>query len=245
MPLLTCPDCNGSVSDAAISCPGCGRPLFAGGFVPQGSPAQPSPGTNGGGYATATSVGQGDADTVGRHYDARYDTPVGEADEGPHPWRRYWARLIDTALAAFCLGMVFFWDNPNAADDFDDSSFVLLVLFLWNFVEAAFLALWATTPGKGIFRIRVRTQDGRRLGYGQALVRAFSVWFRGMGMGIPFITVITNLVARHKLLEHGETTWDANGDYRVHHAHVSGWRWAVLVFIVGALFILTMGSYGA
>lgn len=27
MPLITCPDCSRSVSDAAPTCPGCGRPI--------------------------------------------------------------------------------------------------------------------------------------------------------------------------------------------------------------------------
>lgn len=39
MPLINCPDCGRSVSDAAPACPGCGRPLIEP-ARPQGRPPQ-------------------------------------------------------------------------------------------------------------------------------------------------------------------------------------------------------------
>ncbi len=38
MALLTCPDCNGPVSDQAAACPKCGRP-FRGRYPPTAQPA--------------------------------------------------------------------------------------------------------------------------------------------------------------------------------------------------------------
>lgn len=161
-------------------------------------------------------------------------------EDRPHPWYRYWARSVDI-LFAIPIGVftILFFD-PHALTT--DSSFwagILFSLLLWNFIEAGFLALLATTPGKALFRIRVTADDGGKLGYVQALRRSFDVWARGLGLGIPIVTAVTMLVARHKLLENGETPWDRQGASRVEHGKVGILSWIVLAVIYYVVLVIS------
>jgi hypothetical protein len=46
------------------------------------------------------------------------------------------------------------------------------------------------------------------------LTRDIEVWIKGMGIGFPLISLITELVSYNKLQKTGTTTWDA-GKYKV------------------------------
>lgn len=43
MGLITCPDCNSEISDAAVACPKCGRPTNPGSSVPHVNEKSPIP----------------------------------------------------------------------------------------------------------------------------------------------------------------------------------------------------------
>lgn len=183
MPLVKCPDCFGTVSDAAPACLSCGRPLSAGGFDP--------------------------VETVA-------------PEDRPHPWLRLWARGLDVGLAVIIGGFVLLLFAPHTMSEGANPWFpALFSLFLWNFIEAGLLSLWATTPGKSLFNIRVRREDGGKLTYLQALRRAFHVWWRGLALGIPIVNVVTMLIERRRLLKDGETAWDEKGTSRVDHGKVN------------------------
>jgi hypothetical protein len=114
--------------------------------------------------------------------------------------------------------------------------------FSYIFVESAMLALWGATPGKALLCVRVRRSNGEKLSYGEALTRAFRVWFRGRGMGIPIVTYIPLSIAYDHLQRHGITSWDADGEFVVSHQQPSAWRIILVVLIL--LAILGLAAYG-
>jgi hypothetical protein len=116
-------------------------------------------------------------------------------------------------------------------------------LFAWIFQEAVLLANCGTTPGKWLFKIKVRDREGRRLKFADALNRSFGVWLKGMGAGIPLISFIALLSSRSTLKRDGVTTWDQEGGFVVTHGTIGVLRSAVIVtLLVGYAFLGSVGS---
>ena len=149
-----------------------------------------------------------------------------------HPWRRFFARTVDLMsigiliffLFAFSVGYLFpnniggfvkFIENPIGA--------TIVLYVLWLPVEALFLSVGGTTPAKWIFGIRVTSQTGEKLSYGQALKRAFLVFVQGDGFGIPLVTLFTRLFAYRRLTKTGTTLWDTSVSSVVTHK-----KWGVI-----------------
>lgn len=150
-----------------------------------------------------------------------------------HPWRRFFARTVDVStiglllilLVAFAAGATM----PTKAEGFAKAlenpiiAGFLLYLF-WLPVEVAFLSLFGTTPAKWLFRIRVVHPDGELLSFSEAVNRTLLVWVRGVGIGIPFVALFTQLFAYFRLTRTGATLWDTSTNVVVIHQ-----QWGVLL----------------
>ena len=149
-----------------------------------------------------------------------------------NPWLRFLARMVDYALFFMALFAIS-WGRIESA------SIVPFEYFLWIPVEAAFLRWLGTTPGKWLLGIKL--QQGRilRLDYITALRRSFNVWFRGLGMGIPFINIICMLVAFQRLKLFKITSWDRDDHIHVSYRNIGKWRIVLAVLIA----VLGLGYY--
>ena len=148
------------------------------------------------------------------------------------PWVRYWARLIDIFLFCLCAGFVIGIVAPQLLTT-NDLLMGVLFTFAWCFVEPIFLSSWGATPGKALLRVSVRNSDGSLLDYGSALSRSFDVWFRGLGIGIPLVTLFTHLAAYNTLTKNGITSWDSSRNLRVVHDTIGSVRvFVAVVFVV-------------
>jgi len=163
-------------------------------------------------------------------------------DDRIHPWRRYLARTTDYVLfavpGAFALIFVMAALQPRLLSTMLDGTsellWSLLLVGFWVPIEAALLARFGTTPGKWLFGIRIAGAGGRRLTFSQAQRRAGRVWLRGMGCGIPLVTLFTHLAAYDKLKKKGVTPWDEDGGFTVSHADLGGGR----LFGAGAVCVI-------
>jgi len=165
------------------------------------------------------------------------DTECVPSGEQSRPWVRYWARMVDFFLFALLAGIVLAFVYAPALE-IPDALFGVILLFAYVFVEAAMLAAWGTTPGKVILNIRLRNGDGSKLSYADALSRAFNVWFRGEGIGIPIVALFTQISAYNRLMKQGLTSWDEEGSFKVTHRTIGAWRTIVVVLIMLGMFIL-------
>lgn len=158
------------------------------------------------------------------------------------PWVRYWARAVDFLLFCFLAGIVLTFVYEPALE-MPDAVFSIMLLFAYVFIEPAMLSGWGTTPGKALFKVRLRNNDGSKLSYGNALSRAFKVWFRGEGIGIPIVTLFTHICAYNRLTKQNITSWDEDGNFTVNHQVIEAWRIivAVLIFIAFA-FLIAFGE---
>lgn len=166
--------------------------------------------------------------------------PLPENVPRTRPWVRYWARLFDIVLFAFPAGFVLGVIAPELfLEPGGEWTLGLMVLLAWAFAEAAFLSAFGTTPGKWWFRIHLVPASGRRFSFGAALSRSLKVWFRGLGMGLPLVTIGALILAWYRLRGNGITSWDREEGVRVEHGTVGALRAAVAIaFFVAYFFFL-------
>ena len=160
------------------------------------------------------------------------------------PWVRYWARSIDFMCYCVFAGVVLAFTWP-AVLAIHQILFGMLLLFVYVFIEAAVLAVWGTTPGKALFRVRLQKSDGSKLTYKDALNRSIRVWMQGEGGGIPVLSLIMQIMAYNRLLNKGTTTWDETGKFTVSHQVIGTGRIGIIVLIFSVFILLmVMGSAG-
>lgn len=111
-------------------------------------------------------------------------------------------------------------------------------LYLTIPLEALFISVVGTTPGKWLGRIRVSDLEGGRASYRQALQRTFWVWVKGLGLGIPLVNYVSMWFARKKLIRDGKTWWDETAGTKVEHIEIPLWRYILVLIVAVALFLL-------
>jgi len=146
------------------------------------------------------------------------------------PWVRFFARMFDYLLLALLVAILNLPLMPLLL-------FSLFVPFVWVFIEAVLLCTWGTTPGKALLSIKIRTESGYKLDFINALSRSLSVWFLGMGIGFPIISLIAMIVAWIKLSKRGATSWDERAHAVVQHSPLN-WGKVLVVALLYALFAL-------
>jgi uncharacterized RDD family membrane protein YckC len=143
------------------------------------------------------------------------DTPRWEERE-PHPWRRCFARIVDTSLnGSFLAFLLLAQFDPadrdlffTALGDFNPVADAILTFLIAIPGNAVMIGLTGGSVGKWLFGVRILDPAGQTIGIGRALRREVYVWVRGLGLGIPIIALITVIVAFRHLTSTGVTSWD-------------------------------------
>lgn len=126
------------------------------------------------------------------------------------PWRRYFARCMDMEVCSLVMRAVFY-DYLNSQVVSLAAGFALLLL-----LEPLMLHCFGTTLGKWIFGMSVTDGEERRLSYGDAVERTWTVIWEGQAMNIPVISWYF-LYKNYSLCEEGEPLpweWASEVSYR-------------------------------
>lgn len=170
-----------------------------------------------------------------------YARETDQDDVRPRPWIRFWARMIDYSLFIFVIGFVVGYFDLSLGPVSSFSG--MIAIFAWSFVEAFLLATWGATPGKWLLKVTVRDEDHHKLSFSESMNRSFSVWWLGMGAGIPIVSLITMIVAAVKLNSKGATTWDQRSKLRVMHGKVGLIRGLiVLIYFLCYIWVIAWGQ---
>ena len=161
-----------------------------------------------------------------------------------HPWRRWFARMVDVTALGFVATMLLTFLLAMAAPEWLDrrldaidslgrlSNVVYGIVGLaiaWPLI--ACLLTLCGTPGKWLCGIKVvRIADGERPTLGESLRREAMVWSLGIALGIPLLSLLTQVRAHTYLEEHGQAAWDRRLGLRVEHAPMTRFGWVKLVF---------------
>lgn len=151
-----------------------------------------------------------------------------------HPWRRFFARQLDTLLFAppglLVLNLINIL-SPLLV-------WLLTILALWlsvSVLEGLCLSLFGTTPGKWLMGLRLRYRYYDRVekpAFRDAALRAAHVWFRGCGMGLfPEICGIFSYLRANR---GDEQPWDYDWEYTADE-YISEVRVAVLLAVTALL----------
>ncbi len=135
-----------------------------------------------------------------------------------HPWRRFFARHVDSIIYLICAApailIVAFLTaiiGPKLAEPDFVGQLICIAVFVpvALLIETILLATWGTTPGKRLFGLKVHASNGDKLNFQQALVRC--LWFYGLiyiiGF-IPIVAIIIIYIQYRKLRHSGYTSWD-------------------------------------
>lgn len=140
------------------------------------------------------------------------------AQHSAHPWRRFFARVLDIYLflvpLMFFSGFILSSYLPGFAEWVQTPEsllpFMWLLLPVVMLIEACIYALFGTTVGKTLFGIRVTSDGTARLSaaaYGKRLWRVY--WF-GLATGFPLIHWIALLRQYWHCKKQGQTGYDQN-----------------------------------
>jgi len=158
----------------------------------------------------------------------------------PHPWRRWMARIIDYAVAAFIFGFVVAFVAPESTIFDNNITATLVVCAFWVIAEAFVQAWFGSTPGKALLNISVKHESGRSMKVDQALARSLRVWFFGMGVGLPLISLFTMARAHGRLRRDGTTSWDHKGNLVVDYNPLGAGRILGIVLVLLVIFALAV-----
>lgn len=169
-------------------------------------------------------------------------------DRYPHraTWYRYFARHIDTVILGFptvFLGgtLIALAGAGASIQDSRSATIVGLAMLcvLFPLVEAGVVTVFGNTPGKALFGLKVRTQEGQSLSFGQALKRSDSVTVIGLGFYVPIVTIFTGAAQCRQIREEGAASYDANV-FRVDEASLGKIRYAFALTIWTVTFLISM-----
>lgn len=171
----------------------------------------------------------------------------------PRPWPRYFARMIDVLLFGM-VGMLVIGVVMALATAMSEERMLAatagvgglllsnVLMYLLALLPIACLLAFAQTPGKWLFGIRVRNADGSRMRLWTSLKREAWVVVRGIGLGLPLVTLFTQISSFTDLKEEGITAWDRKLGCQVQHAPAT-WFWWVRATSGGAV-VLAVTVWG-
>lgn len=145
-----------------------------------------------------------------------------ERDDTPracrHPWQRFFARTLDMNLynAVFTvLWLVLLRDRTVPLSTGILGWFLSLLLLMFTLlVEPVWLHFWGWTPGKWVFGLKLRDENGQKLTLSQGVQRGIGVLGEGYGLNLPFYNLWRFWKCRKLGLEGRDCSWDGENGYR-------------------------------
>ncbi|CAG4909185.1 Chaperone protein DnaJ [Paraburkholderia saeva] len=179
-------------------------------------------------------------------------TPSAAISPSASPLARFFARTFDawwlvtllSSLATYYLSRnspeFVRWSNVPSSG----MLFGLLCLPVAMIFDAAIYGVFGNTPGKAILGLKVTGLDGRRLTCTEYARRNLSVWVRGWGLGIPFVSLVTMFVQYRTLRREKQTWYDAESGFRMNATKAGGVRKGVfgIVFVMIACIGLILNA---
>jgi hypothetical protein len=165
------------------------------------------------------------------------------------PWLRFWGRNFDYIFFIIIMSIILFIITPQYANKLfsknNETLATLFLIFLWTFIEAVLISKWGTTLGKWLLSISIKDQQETKINYGRSFGRAIKVYWRGIGIGFPIATFITQIIAYNKLTKNGITTWDSDDSLIVHHGKLSPMKIIIMVLICLLFLVLIIKGMSA
>lgn len=165
----------------------------------------------------------------------------------PAAWSRYLARTLDILLFVQPLSLCV-WElasliltperfqeaaaNPFLSGPLSGIGLLVLIIPL----NAAFIGWSGSSPGKFLFGVKVLDGSYLPIGLKNALGREVLVYLQGLGMGVPIVSLFTQIAAYKRVTNSGTAAWDeCDGYVCLYRNHTWGTR---LLWVAGLLLVL-------
>lgn len=152
-------------------------------------------------------------------------------------FKRAAARFIDYLLWGMITVAVL---GEKTGDLRSPSLFFYASFWIYPFVEAALLNLFATTAGKKLTGVYVFDAEGKKLSYPLAFKRSFFVFGMGMGFFLPYVSLVLPAYAAVLFFRRKSVFWDKSVACTVKCVKTSLWDKALLA---GFLCFLATGYF--
>ncbi|MFA5385840.1 MAG: RDD family protein [Eubacteriales bacterium] len=167
----------------------------------------------------------------------------------PLPWDRFWARCIDLPIHYLILFLILIFSGVSsyvAGLTPIEYKGVKVLIIAWAVLSAEFilyefifLSIFGATPGKALFRIKVTGNDGKKLSFSAALVRALSVYCFGHYLFVfQEVFVIAYWFSSRYYKKTGTFRWDKASDSVVSQGLLTLLRRKLLILL--AIFCITL-----
>jgi hypothetical protein len=161
----------------------------------------------------------------------------------PHPWRRYFAKMLDLWIVGLSVGFLLEILMPGFLEGVDDAVIGILVGVLILPYEAIALPSWKRTIGKWLMGISVVKTNGNNLAPKEALYRSWLVFYRGLGLSIPIISLFTLIHQYGVLTKKGITTWDKEVGCEVKYEKLDPFKVILALILIGLFsYLVILGS---
>jgi len=184
--------------------------------------------------------------------------PVPPADEArARPFIRFWARMFDyTAVSV----LIFHLSDVEVPQPLPGEPFIevfnrymaemqkpealifartlFFALIGWHFIEAVLIHLFGTTPGKAIFGVKVKTEEGEPVPMKTALGRSFYVYVMGVGFYQFPLILIGMIFSYFRIQSTGNCLWDQHLKIRVENPPLGALRIGLAFCAFFALLLL-------
>lgn len=157
-----------------------------------------------------------------------------------HPVRRYLARMMDWAWVTVLLDWLFYCVIRVRPDEKVYSLLLMAAgIVLMILLEAVFMFLFGTTPGKWVFGIRVESADGGKPSWSEALWRSKLAMHFGLGFQIPVWTHIRLYLGYTGARDGRQLEWEEDTDL-----HYKPFQAAAYIRGVAAYLLLFLCIFG-
>ncbi len=133
-------------------------------------------------------------------------------------WRRFFARGFDMAIYLTLWHAILvkvFHVNVGERIGLTSILDLMVTIIIMILLEPVFLHHFKTTPGKFIFGLRIENAEGEKLTYVEAFNRTWNVSLKGLGLAIPFVSLITYAVSYNRCKTGELQPWDEDISYRI------------------------------
>lgn len=162
-----------------------------------------------------------------------------------HPFRRFIGRYIDQILTHSILILILVvFMRVRPFSEMHIRVLSVAVLFLVMPVDALFLCLFGTTPGKLAVGVFIKDSEGKNLSFLAALKREWTIFRYGMGYNLPILSWI-RMIQSYRIHTRGEELdWDYDAEVIYRQCGIWKWAYGVLlcVFCIFTIFYSTVDS---
>lgn len=172
-----------------------------------------------------------------------YNEIINDQVSQVRPWVRYWARMIDTFIGSLFVHICWVLISPQSYNNTQQFLKIIVALAGCIIIESLFLSIFGNTLGKWIFSTKITDLKYSKPSFLISLKRTFLVHMRGLGFGIPILSLITTIISYNRLTNHahlGFTSWDNDCNTIVMHKKLNVPKVAISITLIFGLYLFSI-----